>query len=181
MTKRGLIIASIVGLVAAVVSVLLFNRAAVFQIIDLTFIGLDIIAAAIAGRVILGQPRVHRYFALGIVVLSGISAALLTAAGSSYLIHIAVTIGRIDYKPTGDTIGEGVAGIVMYLIAATVYGFAATRQGVKVGGRVGLLVLLLLAVIPVLNVLGLIGVTIIAFVRGRAVTATTPAPPAASA
>jgi hypothetical protein len=181
MTKRGLIIASIVGLVAAVVSVLLLNRAAAFEIIDLVYIGLDIVAAAIAGRVILGRPRVHRYFALGMVVLSGIAAALLTAAGSNYLIHTAIAIGRIDYKPTGNTIVEGIAGIVVYLIAATVYGFAGTRQGVKVGGRVGLLLLLLLAVIPALNVLGLIGVTITAFVRGAASPTTTPAPPAASA
>jgi hypothetical protein len=152
----------------------------VFQIIDLLVIGLDIIAAAIAGRVILGQPRVHRYFALGMVVLSGIAAALLTAASSNYLIHLATVFGRIDYKPTENTIVEGVAGIVVYLLAATVYGFAGKRQGVKVGGRIGLLLLLLLAVIPVLNVLGLIGVTITAFVRGAAGPAATPAPPAAS-
>jgi hypothetical protein len=177
MTKRGLIVASIIGLVAAVVSLLLLNRAAVSQTIDLLVIGLDIIAAAIAGRVILGRPRVHRYFALGMVVLSGIAAALLTAAGSNYLIHTAILFGRVDYKPTGATILEGILGIVVYLIAATVYGFAGNRQGVKVGSRVGLLLLLLLAVVPALNVLGLIGITITAFVRGVA----TPAPPAASA
>jgi hypothetical protein len=176
MTKRGLIVASIIGLVAAIVALLLLNRAAEFQIIDLLFIGLDLIAAGIAGRVILGQPRVHRYFALGVVVLSAIAAAILTAAASNYLIHIAIAVGRVDYRLPSVTIVEIVAGFIVYLLAATVYGFAGTRQGVPVGSRVGLLLLLLLAVIPALNVLGLIGTTITAFVRRGA----TPAPPAAS-
>ena len=68
-------------------------------------------------------------------------------------------------------------GIVAYLLAATVYGFAGTRQGVGVGARVGLLLLLLLAVLPVLNVLGLIGLTITAFTR---TTAAIPEPARAS-
>jgi len=176
MTKRGLIVASIIGLIAAIVALLLLNREAVFQIIDLLVIGLDLIAAGIAGRVILWKPRVHRYFALGIVLLSAIAAAILTAGGSNYLIHTAITIGRADYRLPSVVIVEIVVGLVAYLLAATVYGFAGTRQGVPVGSRIGLLLLLLLAVIPVLNVLGLIGTTITAFVR-RDVT---PAPPAAS-
>ena len=118
----------------------------------------------------------HRYFALGIVVLSAIAAAVITAAGSNYLIHIAVAIGHVDYGLPSAAIVEIVMGFIIYLLAATVYGFAGTRQGVPIGSRVGLLLLLLLAVIPVLNVLGLIGTTITAFVRRSA----TPAPPAAS-
>jgi hypothetical protein len=179
MTKRGLIVASIIGLVAAIVALLLLNRAAAFQIIDFLFIGLDLIAAGIAGRVILGQPRVHRYFALGIVVLSAISAAIFTAAGSNYLIHTAISLGHIDYSLPSVVIVEIVIGFIVYLIAATIYGFAGTRQAVPVGSRVGLLLLLLLSVIPAVNVLGLIGITITAFAR-RAAIAATPTPPAAS-
>ena len=51
---------------------------------------------------------------------------------------------------------------VLYLIAATLYGFAGQAQGVKVGERTGLLVLLLMSCIPGLNILGAIGFLIVA-------------------
>ena len=53
----------------------------------------------------------------------------------------------------------------MYLVAATLYGFAGTGQGVAVGARTGLLVVLLLAVLPFANVIGMILFLITAFTR----------------
>jgi hypothetical protein len=176
MTKRSLIIASIIGFVAAVVSALLISKAAANQSIDLLVLGLDVLAAGIAGRIILGGVRVHRYFSLGTVLFSAAAALILTTAVSNYLIHIDVSFGHAEYAPTSGILIQAMVGFIVYLVAATIYGFAGTRQGVPVGTRVGLLLLLLLAVIPVLNVLGLIGFTIAAFVRGGP----TPAPPAVS-
>jgi hypothetical protein len=173
MTKRGLIVASSIGLAATVVSALLLSRAAASQPIDLIVLVLDIIAAGVAGRVILGPVRVHRYFSLGLVVLSAIAATILTSAATNYLIGLNVRFGRPNYAPTGTAVATAIIGFVVYLVAATVYGFAGTRQGVRVGSRVGLLLLLLLAVLPVLNVLGLIGVTVSAFVR-RSITVAKP-------
>jgi hypothetical protein len=177
MTKRSLIVASFIGLAAAIVSASILNRAAGLQTIDLLVLGLNIVAAGIAGRVILGQPRVHRYFALGTVLLSAIAAAILTTALTNYLINIDIAFGPVNYAPTTTILVTALIGFVVYLLAATVYVITGSRQRIGIGSRVGLLVLLLLAVVPLLNVLGLIGFTITAFVRGTAVT---PAPPAAS-
>jgi hypothetical protein len=176
MTKRGLIVASILGLVAAIVSALLLSRAAGFQSIDVLVLGLDILAAGLAGRVILGTVHVHRYFTLGVVVLSAVAAAIFTSAVTNYLIEIDVKFGLPDYTPTAPVLTTAIVAFVVYLLAATLYGFAGTRQGVRIGARIGLLLMLLLAVLPALNVLGLIGFTITNFVRPAA----TPAPAAAS-
>jgi hypothetical protein len=165
-------IAAILGLVAAIVAALLLSRAA----IDLLVLGLDILAAGLAGRVILGTVRVHRYFTLGVVVLSAVAAAIFTSAVTNYLIEIDVKFGLPDYTPTGPVLTTAIVAFVAYLLAATLYGFAGTRQGVGIGARIGLLLMLLLAVLPVLNVLGLIGFTITTLVR-RPIT---PVPAAAS-
>jgi len=177
MTKRGLIVAGIIGLVAAAVASLLLPRAALVQSIDLVILALGVVAAGIAGRVALGSARVHRYFALGVVLFSAIAAAILASATTNYLISQTVSFGRANPTPNATVITTAIIGLVVFLIAATVYGFACVRQGVGVRSRIGLLVLLLLATIPVLNVLGLIGLTITAFAR---TSAATPAPPAAS-
>ena len=177
MTQRGLIVASIIGLAAAVAAALLLNRAALVQSIDLVVLALGILAAGIAGRVVLGPVRVHRYSALGVVLLSAIAAAILTSATTNYLINQAVSFGRPNVVPTGTVTTTAVIGLAVYVLAATVYGFAARRQGVRAGKRIGLLLLLLLAVFPVLDVLGLLGLAVSAFVRR---TTATPAPAAAS-
>jgi hypothetical protein len=174
MTKRGLIVASFIGLAAAIVSAALLTRAAASQPIDLTVLVLDILAAGIAGRVVLGPVRVHRYFSLGLVVLPAAAATILTSATTNYLIGLDISFGRANYAPTGTATATAIIGFVVYLVAATVYGFAGTRQGVGVGSRIGLLLLLLLAVLPALNVLGLVGIAITAFVR-RAATPVRPA------
>ncbi|MDQ1547610.1 MAG: hypothetical protein QOH69_2514 [Actinomycetota bacterium] len=176
MTKRGLIVASILGLVAAIIAALLLSRAAAFQSIDLLVLAFDILAAGLAGRVILGPVRVHRYFALGVVVLSAVAAAIFTSATTNDLIGLNVSFGAPNYAPTAPVLTAAIVAFVVYLLAATVYGFASSRQGVGIGARIGLLLLLLLAVLPLLNVLGLIGFTITTLARPAA----TPAPAAAS-
>jgi hypothetical protein len=177
MTKRGLIVAGIIGLAAAITAGAVLNRAAAVQSIDLLVLGLDVIAAGIAGRLILGTARTHRYFALGTVLLSAIAAIILTSSTTNYLISQAVSFGKPNPVPSAALVTTAIIGFVAYLLAATVYGFAGARQGVGVGSRVGLLLLLLLAVIPILNVLGLIGLTITAVARTGSAT---PAPASAS-
>jgi hypothetical protein len=174
MTKRGLIIAGTIGLAAAVGSALLLVQAAISPSLGLVVLGLNIVAAGIAARVVLGTVRVHRYLVLGVGVLSAVDAAILTSATTSYLVNWGITG---DPAPTGLVIVTAAIGVVVFLLAATVYVFAARRQGIAVGGRIGLLLLLLLAVIPAANVLGLLSLTITALVRRPAAT---PAPPAAS-
>lgn len=182
MKRRGIIIASIVGLVLAVVELILLpitDRTTVnSSVISIVVAFLGILAAGIAGRVILGTRSVHRYFRLAVPVFAGISGLGIESAVSNWLISQQVFFG-----PAPTTVGSSVTfglvlGAIAYLIAATVYGFAGAHQGVGVGARVGLLLLLLLAVIPVLNVLGMIGFVIAGFTRKPAEA--TPAPPAAS-
>jgi hypothetical protein len=165
MTKRGLIVATIIGLAFAVAAAVVIDRAALQQSIDLIVLVLDVLAGGIAGRAILGVRRVHRYFALGLVVLSGASALISTSAVTNYLINQSVTFGRPAPTPDGRVVVTVIIAFVVYLVAATIYGFAAAKQGVRGGARIGLLLLLLLAVIPALNVLGLLGFVIASAVR----------------
>jgi hypothetical protein len=176
MTKRALIIASIIGLVATVVSAIVVRNAAEDETTNLLVGLLNTIAAGIAGRVIVGPRGVYRFFTLGIVVFSGAAAAILTSAVTNYLINQEVIFGKATGAITGAVLVTAIVGFVFYLLAATVYGFAGKRQGIWVGPRVGLLLLLLLSVVPVLNVAGLAAFTVTAFVRRRS----TPKPPAAS-
>jgi hypothetical protein len=183
MTKRALLIAGIIGLVAAVAAALLINKAPFVVSIDFVALSLNVIAAGIAGRLVLGGARVHRYFTLGVVLLSAIAAALLTSATTSYLISQVPLLGPVSPTPNGNVITAGIIGLIVYLVAAILYGFAGKRQGVGIGARIALLLLLLAAVIPVLNLLGLAGLTLASFVRGTRAPAppATPARPAASA
>ena len=178
MTKRGLIVASIIGLAAAVVGTLLLKQAVEVQSISLVVLVLNIVGAGIAGRVLLGRARVYRYFALGVVVFSALAAAILTSATTNYFISQVSSFGPTNPVPNGSVITTAAIGFVVYLLAAIVYGFAGARQGVRLGSRIGLSLLLLLAVVPALNVLGLIGFTVTAIARNPAAT---PARPAASA
>jgi hypothetical protein len=136
---------------------------------------LCLVAAAIAGRVILGSVRVHRYFRLAVPLFSAIAAVALTTATSDWFIGRNSHLGGPRILTSGFWIAV-VIGAVAYLIAATAYGFAGTRQGVRAGARIGLLVVLLLAVVPYLDVLGLVGFVLIAAVRRPA----TPVLPAVS-
>ncbi len=172
MTKRGLIIASVIGLAAAVGSALLLMQAALSPSLGLVILGLNIVAAAIAAMVVLGTVRVHRYLALGFCLLSALDAAILTSATTSYLVNWTITG---DPAPTGLVIVTALIGIVVFLLSATAYIFAARRQGVAARARIGLLVLLLLAVIPGANALALLLLSIVALVRGAAPTPALPA------
>jgi hypothetical protein len=174
MTKPGLIIASFLGLALAVTATILLRTAGLAASNDTTILVLDVIAAGIAGRVILGRRRPFRYLTLGIVVLSAVGAGFFSTAVTTYLITNKVWIGA--------TIASAITGGILYLIAATLYGFAGTKLGVRLMARIGLVLLLLLAMSPGLNVLGLLAFAILAFVRRPWATtsATTPEPAAVS-
>lgn len=178
MTKPGLIFASFLGLALAVTATILIRLTLLTDFNDSLVLALDVVSAGIAGRVILGRRRPFRYFTLGIVVFSAIAAGFLTSATTSFLLSQAVIIGKASGEASGPMITSAVTGLVLYLAAATLYGFAGARLGVPLAGRIGLLVLLLLAVIPGLNVVGTLGFGILAFIRRP--KAATPKPAAAS-
>jgi hypothetical protein len=177
MKKPTLIVASILGLALAVVATVLIRTTRLTEANDSLVLVLDVLAAGIAGRVILGRRRPYRFFTLGIVVFSAIAAGLLTSAVTAYLLSNAVVFGKASWQISGVELATAIAGGVLYLAAATVYGFAGTRLGVPMLVRIGLLVLLLFAVFPGLNVVGMLGFAILSFVRRPKVT---PARPAAS-
>ena len=166
MTKRGLIIASFLGLALAAVATVLLRTAALTASNDSIILALDVVAAGIAGRVILGRRRPFRYLTLGIVVFSAIGAGFFTTAVTTFLLSGTVI---------GATIVGAVTGGILYLAAATLYGFAGAKLGVSLPGRIGLLLLLLLAVIPGLNVVGMLGFALLAFVRRPWATQARPA------
>jgi hypothetical protein len=178
MKKPTLIVASILGLALAAVATFLIRTTLLTEANDSLVLLLNVVAAGIAGRVILGRRRPYRFFTLGIVVFSAVAGGLLTSAVTSYLLSNAVVIGKAAWQISGGTLATTIAGGVLYLAAATVYGFAGTRLGVPVLVRVGLLLLLLLAVFPGLNIIGMLGFSILSFTRRPKVT---PARPAASA
>ena len=169
MTKRGLVIASFLGLALAAVATVLLWNVVLTASNDSIILALDVIAAGIAGRVMLGRRRPFRYLTLGIVVFSAIGAGFFTTVVTSFL---------LSGTAVGTTIASAVTGGILYLAAATLYGFAGTKLGVSLPGRIGLLLLLLLAVIPGMNVVGMLGFALLAFVRRPWAT---PARPAASA
>jgi hypothetical protein len=187
MSRRALRTNAVVGLVLALTSSL-FLLLAIRTFGDLRFsfigVGTSIASAVIAAIVLLGPAPTRRWFRISIPMLTGLSTI-----GAWYVIagligpQTEMLICSLDpahpgvcepppFDPT--TLIVPIATFVLYLIAATLYGFAGQKQGVKVGARTGLLVLLLLSIIPFANILGLIGFLITAVKR------TTPEPPAAS-
>jgi hypothetical protein len=174
MSKRGILVMAIVGLVLAIVSSALFpfTLSVVSEDLAVTLTSLvtGMIAAAIAGRVLIGRGPSNRVPRLAIPLLSAIAFALFSSAASS----LAISLHILDIYALPDaaqeTLGSSfvvavVIGAVAYLVAATLYGFVGTAQGVPVGTRTGLLVVLLLAVIPVVNVIGLVVFLVAAIVR----------------
>ena len=185
MTRRGIVIAGFIGLVFAIVETVLLPLTLSHTVnttgVSLTAALLALLAAAIAGRIILGTRTVHRYYRAAVPVLAAIAGFAFESAFSNWLISQDVLFGRPPTTLRPAVIVAIVIGAVAYLLAATVYGFAGTRQGVAVESRVRLLLLLLLAVLPVVNILGLIGFVIVAFLRKETgQTFATPAPSAAS-
>jgi hypothetical protein len=170
MKKPTLIVTSFLGLVLATVATVLIKTTLLTEANDSLVLLLQVVAAGIAGRVILGRRRPFRFFTLGIVVFSAVAAGLLTSAVTSYLLSQAVIIGKASGHISGATVATAIVGGVFYLAAATTYGFAGTKLGVPLGGRIGLLLLLLLAVVPGASVVGMVGFTILAFVRRPKVT-----------
>jgi hypothetical protein len=178
MSRRALVVAGFVGLVFAIVETLLFSDAVNgTPTLGLVVAILGLLAAGIGGRVLLGVRIVHRYFRAGVPVLAAVSALAFESAFSNWLISQQVLFGHPPTTLRPAVVVAIVIGAVAYLLAATAYGFAGTRQGVSLGGRIALLVLLLLAVLPVLDILGLAGFVLTAFLRKPL----SPAPAAASA
>lgn len=185
MTRRGIVIAGFVGLVFAIVETVLFpltlSRTVNTSGVNLTAAILGLLAAAIAGRIILGTQPVHRYFRAGVPLLAAIAGFAAESAFSNWLISQDVLFGPPPTSLRPAVIVAIVIAAVAYLVGATIYGFAGTSQGVRVESRVQLLLLLLLAVVPVANILGLIGLVIVGFLRRSAAPApATPGPAAAS-
>jgi hypothetical protein len=179
MTRRGIIIASFVGLLFAAIEAVLIPAtlsAANTAIVSTLVAVLTVAASGISGRVILGAERGHRYYRLAIPILAAVSALAFESAVTNWLISQRVEFGPAPTALAPAVVVALIIGALAYLGAATVYGFAGGSQGVPVGARVGLLVLLLVAVLPGLNVLGLIGFVVTALARKPV----TPAPAAAS-
>ena len=110
---------------------------------------LGVAVAVCAALGILGSGVVIRP-GLGVPILAGLAAAAI----------------RVVWFIAGDAPGPWLlAAALLYLAAATLYGFAGSKQGVTVGVRTGLLVLLLFAVIPWLNVVALAGILLTSFRR----------------
>ncbi len=193
MSRRKLIAASVVGLVLAVISNLALGLAYLgnsgsdivgdaFGFLNNLLLGSLVVtlatgvaSAVIAARSLLGQKPVRTAFRATIPILSGVSAAIswciiggaVFTAGVSDLVLRCQYVNGVCEAPPPDLTWLFILGgaFVIYLIAATLYGFAGTAQGVPVGVRTGLLVLLLLSLIPVANILGLTGFVIAAFKR----------------
>ena len=181
-------IAAFIGLVFAIVETVLFpltlSRTVNTTGVSLVAAILGLLTAAIAGRIILGAKSVHRYYRAGVPILAAIAGIAAESAYSNWLISQDVLFGHPPTTLRPAVIVAIVIAAVAYLLAATVYGFAGTSQGVKVESRVRLLLLLLLAVVPIANILGLVGLVIVGFLRKQAdaapATPTTPAPAVAS-
>ncbi len=148
LVKTGMVASSAAGLAAAVIA----SAIPLVGPFDVLAAVLGVVAAALAAVGLLGTGAVTPT-GLVTVVLSG-----LASAGFEIAFLTLVT------NSTAFWVGL-IAGFVAYLVAATAYGFAGQRQGVKVGTRTAFVVLLLLAVIPILDVLGLLGILITALVR----------------
>jgi len=94
----------------------------------------------------------------GVAIPPGIWVPILAAVSAGFV--------RVAWFIAGEDPGLWLlAAAVVYLAAATVYGFAGSKQGVTVGVRTGLLVLLLFAVIPWLNVVAMAGILLSSFRR----------------
>lgn len=182
MTRRGILIASIVSLVLAIVEAAVLpttiNILKSGTGLSLVVALIGALSAGIAGRVIVGTRRVHRYYRAGVPILSAVAGFAFESSVSSWLISHDVVFGPAPSGvPVSVTVGI-IIGALAYLAAATVYGFAGSSQGVQVRTRTQLLVLLLLSVIPFAGVLGGIGWVIVTIVSKS--TDATPEPPAAS-
>jgi hypothetical protein len=182
MTRRGILIASIVSLVLALAEAAILpttiNVLGSGTALSLVVALIAALAAGIAGRVIVGTRRVHRYYRAGVPILSAVAGFAFESAVSSWLISHDVVFGQAPGGvPVSVTVGI-LIGAVAYLGAATLYGFAGTSQGFRVRTRILLLVILLLSVIPFAAVLGGIGWVILSIVWKP--TEATPAPAAAS-
>jgi hypothetical protein len=176
MSKSFVVVLTVVGLLLAISCTLLFPSSLEVQQINLVntlaMLVFGMIAAAIAGRALLGRNATTRVARLAVPLLAAIAFALFSSAESSLLLssHLLDALGNISEPLSSSFVVAAILGAVAYLAAAALSGLAAAAQGVPTLSRVGLALVLLLAVIPVLNVLGLAGFVVTALVRTPQVT-----------
>ena len=184
MNRRPLVILCVVGLVLAAWGSLSYLSP------GHPYAALCVVAALLAGLAIFGPRPPRWYWVAPMLLLIGVASTFFAGAFGIWWFIVPYlgppTPGRltavIDFGSGADQAALVLSGLafVLYLAAATLYGFAGKKQGVKVGARTGLLVLLLLSIIPFANILGLIGFLIVT-IRRTATTTATPTQPAASA
>ncbi|MBK4346918.1 hypothetical protein [Lacisediminihabitans changchengi] len=94
----------------------------------------------------------------GVAISPGLGVPILAGAAAASL--------RVAWFVAGEApLPWLLLAAVLYLAAATLFGFAATKQGVTVGVRTGLLVLLLFAIIPWLNLVAMAAILFTSFRR----------------
>jgi len=121
-------------------------------------------AAVLAAIVLTGPNPTRRLYRWLIPILIAVAAIFAWFEIGGGIVSSQVS-DMMDTPPDPSVYYTPVIAFVLYLIAATLYGFAGQAQGVKVGARTGLLVLLLLAVIPIVNIVGLIGFLVTSITR----------------
>jgi hypothetical protein len=137
---------------------------------------ISIAGAVFAALAILGTVPVRRFYAPLIALFTALAAAASLWLTSTAIHPVDDLVARFclpshpDCNPNPPDYSwvVGVGALLLYLVAATLYGFAGRTQGTPVGMRALKLVLLLLSIIPVLNVLGLAGFVVTAVRRGSA-------------
>ena len=178
MRRRTLVVLALIGLafvVASDVLIVITTRTGDFAS-GASAVLLSLPASVLAAIVLLGGAPTRWWFRATIPTLA-VLAAIGAWISLADLIFVPMTAnevcslggaaaeacGSLQFDPRVVIIPT--VAFVLYLIAATLYGFAGQAQGVKVGARTGLLVLLLLSVIPLANILGLVGFLIVAIRR----------------
>jgi len=174
MRRSTLVILSVIGLVATLVQLVAYFQTVPWFAPDVPWIRVESPVGALAAllaAVALFGPRPTRWFwVVPVAILPFLAAAFFNLAFADWNILHPFPLPYVPdtsfpLPPTGEITVSLIGGFVLYLIAATLYGFAGQAQGVKVGARTGLLVLLLLAVIPIVNILGLIGFLVTSITR----------------
>ena len=175
MRRSTLIVWSVIGLLAALAAAGNLASSTIGSPLtswDATQSLYGAVAGTLAAVVLFGRRPTRWFWFLPVVVLSGVTALLTDAVLNAWLfVHQASfnTEGELVAVTGGpsatDILVLCIVAAVLYLVAATLYGFAGQAQGVKVGARTGLLVLLLLSVVPLANIVGVIGFLVTAIRR----------------
>jgi hypothetical protein len=174
MKRSTLVVLSAIGLLSTLAQLFAYFQTNPWFAPDVPWIRVESPVGALAAllaAVALFGPRPTRWFwVVPVALLAFFAAAFFNLAFADWnILHPFplpyVPDSSLPLPPTAEITVSLIAGFVLYLVAATLYGFAGQAQGVKVGARTGLLVLLLLGVIPIVNILGLVGFLITSLTR----------------